>query len=79
MNADQIRAARALLRWSQGDLSERCKVSVPTIKRLEAMDELVGHQTTINAIKAAFEEAGIIFIPENGGGVGVRMAKRTTR
>lgn len=76
MDAEQMRAARALLRWSQQELSERCGVSVPTIKRLEAMEgELTGHLNTIRAIETALGEAGVTFIPENGGGAGVRMAK----
>jgi transcriptional regulator with XRE-family HTH domain len=76
MDSEQLRAARALLRWSQQDLSERCGVSVPTIKRLEAMDgELSGHSSTIRSIEQAMEAAGVLFIPENGGGAGVRLAK----
>ncbi|GAA4169449.1 helix-turn-helix transcriptional regulator [Shinella granuli] len=76
MDAEQMRAARALLRWSQQDLSDRCGVSVPTIKRLEAMEgELTGHLNTIRAIERSLVEAGVDFIPENGGGAGVRLAK----
>lgn len=79
MDAEQLRAARALLRWSQQELSAQCSVSVPTIKRLEAMEgELSGHSNTIKAIETALVEAGIKFIPENGGGAGVRLAKPRT-
>jgi transcriptional regulator with XRE-family HTH domain len=75
MRADQMRAARALLRWSQQDLADKSGVSVPTIKRLEAMDgELVGHNATIQALTLALEGAGVLFIPKNGGGAGVRLA-----
>lgn len=31
---------------------------------------------TVTAIRHAFEAAGIVFISENGGGVGVRLRKR---
>lgn len=76
VKAEQVRAGRALLRWSQQDLSDRCGVSVPTIKRLEAMDgELSGHSNTIRAIETALVDAGVQFIAENGGGAGVRLAK----
>lgn len=79
MDAGQVRAARGLLRWSQVDLSDKSGVSVPTIKRLEAMDgELVGHATTINAIASAFEAAGVVFIADGEmaeGGAGVRRGK----
>ncbi|GLR49904.1 helix-turn-helix domain-containing protein [Shinella yambaruensis] len=76
MDAEQMRAARALLRWSQQELSDQCGVSVPTIKRLEAMEgELTGHLNTIRAIERTLIEAGVTFIPENGGGAGVRLAR----
>lgn len=76
MRAEQVRAARGLLRWSQQELAERSGISVPTIKRLEAMEgELSGHTATIRSIQAALEAAGVQFIPENGGGAGVRLAK----
>ena len=76
MTAEQLRAARSLLRWQQSDLAQNSGVSIPTIKRLEAMDgQLTGHSTTIRALQAALEAAGVQFIPENGGGAGVRLAK----
>ena len=76
LTAEQLRAARSLLRWQQSDLAKASSVSAPTIKRLEAMDgPLSGHASTINALQAAIEAAGVIFIPENGGGAGVRLAK----
>jgi transcriptional regulator with XRE-family HTH domain len=78
VKAEQVRAARGLLRWSQGDLSRRSNVSVPTIKRLEAMDgDMSGRAATIRAIQAAFEANGVVLIPENGGGAGVRLAAAT--
>lgn len=73
----QVKAARALLAWSQKDLALASGVSEPTIKRLEASDgELGGRQETADAIKSALEAAGAQFIPENGAGAGVRLAKR---
>jgi transcriptional regulator with XRE-family HTH domain len=80
MTADQLRAARALLRWSQQVLAGASTVSAPTIKRLEAMDgELSGHTATIRALEDALEAAGVVFIPENGGGAGVRLARGSER
>jgi predicted transcriptional regulator len=73
----QIKAARALIGWSQDDLAGKSGVSSPTIKRLEAADgELGGRADTGAALVAALEKAGIEFIAENGGGAGVRMRKR---
>jgi len=73
----QIKAARALLGWSQADLAQRSGVSEPTIARLEAADgELGGREGTIEKIRNAIEIAGIEFIQDNGGGPGVRLRKR---
>jgi predicted transcriptional regulator len=76
----QIKAARALLGWSQGDLAKKSGISAPTVKRLEAVDgDLGGRAETGEALVAALQEAGVEFIPENGGGAGVRVAKRQRR
>jgi predicted transcriptional regulator len=72
----QIKAARALLAWSQADLADRSGISEPTIARLEAIDgELGGRGDTTQKIRAAIEAAGIEFITANGGGPGVRLRK----
>ena len=72
----QIKAARALLGWSQEDLAEAADISVPTIKRLEASDgPLGGRSETGEKIQKALQAAGVEFIDENGGGAGVRLRK----
>jgi transcriptional regulator with XRE-family HTH domain len=72
----QIKAARALLAWSQEQLAEAADVSLPTIKRLEANDGPLGGRSGTGAkIQAALEAAGVEFIDENGGGAGVRLRK----
>ena len=72
----QIKAARSLLGWSQEELAGAADVSVPTIKRLEAADGLLGgREATTQKIMTALEKAGIEFIHENGGGSGVRLRK----
>ena len=78
----QIKAARALLAWSQADLANRSGISEPTVARLEAADgELGGREDTTQRLRAAIEAAGVEFIDENGGGAGVRLKtrKRETR
>jgi predicted transcriptional regulator len=78
----QIKAARSLLGWSQDDLADHSGVSKPTIGRLEATDSddpIGGRPETGEALVAALEKAGVEFIPENGGGAGVRLAKRARR
>lgn len=76
----QIKAARALLGWSQTDLSAASGVSEPTIKRLESQDgELGGRADTSTKIVAALEKAGVIFVEENGEGPGVRLKKKKAK
>ncbi len=73
----QIKAARALLGWSQADLAKHSGVSEPTIARLESAEgKLGGREETADKIQTAIEAAGITFIDENGGGRGVRLRKR---
>jgi transcriptional regulator with XRE-family HTH domain len=73
----QLKAARALLAWSQSQLAVAADVSIPTIKRLEAQEGLLGGRNETGAkIRMALEAAGIEFIHENGGGPGVRLRKR---
>ena len=73
----QLKAARALLAWSQERLADVANISVPTIKRLEAQDgPLGGRNETGRKIRLALESAGVQFIDENGGGPGVRLRER---
>lgn len=72
----QIKAARALLGWSQEDLAEKSGISLPTIKRLETAEGLLGgRHETAEKLQLSLKIAGIEFIAENGGGVGVRLRK----
>lgn len=60
----------------QSDLAESSGASLPTIKRLEKMEGTVSGQIrTVQAIIDALKSAGVEFIPENGGGAGVRLRK----
>jgi hypothetical protein len=73
----QIRAARAVLKWSAQDLAGRSSVSLRTIRRAELADRHTSLTAPNDlAIRRAFEAAGIEFIDENGGGPGVRLRKR---
>ncbi|WP_281026227.1 helix-turn-helix transcriptional regulator [Rhizobium sp. BK376] len=73
ISGDQVRMARAALKWGVRDLAKRAAVTAATVTRIEAGRP--GHAATIQAIQAAFERAGIEFIQENGAGAGVRFAK----
>jgi len=76
ITSEQVRAARALIRWEQKDLAAASSVSLPSIKRLETSPGgLAAQARTIDAIRSALEAAGVEFIAENGGGAGVRLRK----
>ncbi|WP_082496559.1 hypothetical protein [Aminobacter sp. DSM 101952] len=78
LTSEQVRAGRALLQWDQKLLAEKSNVSIATIKRLEPLPgRLKANRLTIVALQAALEAGGIEFIPENGGGVGVRLRQRS--
>ena len=76
LTGEQIRAARALLRWEQKDLAEAAQVSDQTIKRLEKMrGQVSGQLGTVQRIKNAMEKAGVKFINAGDNGAGVRLRK----
>lgn len=77
LTSAQIRAARALLKWSAADLAERSSIGVATIRRAE-MSDFQTSMTTANdlAVRRTLENAGVQFIDENGGGAGVRLRDR---
>lgn len=64
INADQIRAARALLNWSQSDLASRTDLAAPTIANIELGKQNPG-KNTLEKIISAFNINGIEFT-ENG-------------
>lgn len=76
--SEQCRAARALLGWSQDDLERHSKVPKKTIADFERGARSPRVQTN-DILKAAFEASGVVFIPQNGGGAGVRLRIATPR
>jgi hypothetical protein len=76
ISSAQMRAARALLRWSALDLATASRVGVATIRRVEVVDgEIPVTLANEAALRRALEAAGIEFIDNNGGGDGVRFRK----
>jgi transcriptional regulator with XRE-family HTH domain len=78
ITAAQMRAARALLGMDQRELAERTGLSLPTIQRMEASEEVIrGNVDSLMKLIAGFEEAGIELIAagaaSSGGGRGVRL------
>jgi transcriptional regulator with XRE-family HTH domain len=77
MNPSQARAARAMLKLGVRDVAELAKVTPNTVSRLEQDDQGArGPQpVTVDAVRRVYESRGVEFIPENGGGAGVRLKK----
>jgi transcriptional regulator with XRE-family HTH domain len=75
MNGDQARMARAALKLSVRDVAGQAKVSPNTVTRIEA--GLAVNNSTREAIRRAFESAGVEFT--NGDQPGVRMRKETAK
>jgi predicted transcriptional regulator len=69
----QCRAARALLDWTQDDLSRAAEVGSVTIRQFER-GATEPRRAILTALRRALEEAGVRFINANkGGGPGVRL------
>ncbi len=73
--SSQVRAAKALLRWSGEELALKAGVSLSTIRRIEAAEGIPQTQSikTLMAIKRAFEVAGVEFIGSPDDRPGVRL------
>lgn len=69
----QCRMARAALGLKIAELAELAKMSTNTIVRFETGKDL--KQSTIDELRVVLEDAGIIFISENGDGPGIRLKK----
>ena len=70
----QVRMARGYLRWSVAELASKSGVGASTVKRAEAEEGPPPVNTpNLAAIQRALEDGGVEFIPENGGGAGVRL------
>lgn len=75
ITSDQIRAARALLNWSQTELSVRSSLTTPTIANIE-LGKQTPSTTTLQRIYDAFDIAGIEFT--DGDGVKKRIGQTYT-
>ena len=74
MTAGQIRAARALLRWSAAELAAMSGLSERTLQRMEATEGIpAGLSRNLELVQKTLEGAGIIFIDSDELGPGVRL------
>lgn len=71
----QCRAARALLGWTQDELSTKAAVAKKTIADFET-GKRQPYDRTLADIRAALEGGGVLFIDQNGAGPGVRLRDR---
>ena len=75
MSPEQCRMARAALRWSVADLSAKASVRAATVSAFEGGGN--SYRSTVAALRAALEAAGVRFIGEGeaslSGGAGVRL------
>jgi DNA-binding transcriptional regulator YiaG len=78
MTPAQCRAARALLDMNQTQLAEAASVGLSTIVDFEKKRREVS-EAAIAKMRLALERAGIEFLPENGGGEGLRVRRARTR
>lgn len=74
MTPAQCRAARALISMTQPRLASAAGIGLSTIVDFERERRQVA-APSVDALRLALESAGIEFISENGGGVGVRKRK----
>jgi transcriptional regulator with XRE-family HTH domain len=72
--SSQIRAARALLGWSQSKLARTAGIGLATLQRIEQNEGIVkGNFSTILKIQKALEKAGILFTDDEAGEIGIRL------
>lgn len=76
ITSEQIRAGRALLKWSADELAQKASVGIATIRRFEnSIGVPAGQMRVIAALKLAMEDAGVEFIGSPEDGPGVRLIK----
>jgi transcriptional regulator with XRE-family HTH domain len=76
-SSSQIRAARALLGWSQTTLARAAGIGLATLQRIEQSKSVVkGNFETVLKIQRALETAGIRFTEDEAGQIGVSLVKK---
>lgn len=81
LTVEQLRSARAALRWSINDFSEKSGVSIRTIKMVEANEgEPTCRPQTLHKLRVTLESAGIEFIgtPDDAPGIRIHPAASET-
>ena len=76
LTAAQCRAARAMIEWSAERLSQASATDLQTIRNFEARFRRPDEKT-LRRLRITLEAAGVMFVPENGRGAGVRFKFNT--
>ncbi len=76
LSSAQCRMGRAAIEWTAQQLADDASVGVTTVSRFES-GLTSPTRATLSALRRALEAAGVEFIPENGGGAGVRLRNKT--
>jgi ribosome-binding protein aMBF1 (putative translation factor) len=78
--AQQIRAARALIGWSQNDLATAANVGIATVRRIELQDGFIhANANSIRKMETALKTSGVEFIEQDeSSGPGVRLQQSFT-
>jgi DNA-binding XRE family transcriptional regulator len=63
----QVRAARALLGWTQEMLADKALVALTALKRLESENDLAVREETQHQVAKVLEAAGIVFLDSDRG------------
>ena len=75
MKSVQLKMARAALCIGVRDLAAMSGITANTISRIENGND--AKQSTIETLRKCLEDAGIVFIEQNGHGPGVRLRDKT--
>ena len=75
LTAEQCRAARALLGWTQNELAKRASISAVSIRAFEKGGDM--RESNRKLLRLTFEREGVTIIDQNGGGPGVRLRDPT--
>ncbi|MFK8250411.1 helix-turn-helix domain-containing protein [Ancylobacter terrae] len=78
LSPEQCRAARGLLDWTQDRLASGAGVSRSTVRDFESCRHVL-HRATEAQLVRALEDAGVVLLPADGSGPGVRLRETPRR
>jgi hypothetical protein len=69
----QVRAGRALIGWSQAELANTAGLPLAIVELFETGGANKVPAEAVAKMRGTLETSGVVFIPEDGGGAGVRF------